>query len=166
MVNYHQYFQRRPSPHSKSNLNLTLSLRGLLIDLILWRKLQADTIDTMSLICRRSIPFSLENMTQMATTIRTYNLRSRHTKGAISMSCHCAWYAVEVRWPATARFEFVSCLIERGVAGGASIDALLGHMFIICASEGRLGAFFSQDAELFCWICQYETHIDRCGVAG
>lgn len=147
--------------------DLALSLRRSII-LILRRKLQADTVDAMSFICRGSIALSLENMAQMATTIRTYNLCSRHSKGAIRVSCHCAWYAVEVCWPATARLELMSRLVQRGVAGGASVDAFFGHMLVIFASEWRLGALFSQNAELFCWICQYGKNIYVCvrGVAG
>lgn len=66
------------------------------------------------------------------------------------MSCHGTRYAVEVGRPTTAGLELVRCLVERCIAGGAGVDAFLGHMLVIFACERRFSALFSQDAELFC----------------
>lgn len=71
------------------------------------------------------------------------------------MSCHSARYAVEVRRPATAGLKLVRCLVERGVAGCAGVDALFRHVLVIFASEGGFSALFSQDAELLCKMYYY-----------
>jgi hypothetical protein len=104
----------------------------------------------MPLIRRSGITLTLENMTQMATTIRAYDLRPLHTEVAIGMSFYGAWNAVKVGRPSTARLELLGGFVERGVAGSASVDTGLGHMLIISASEGGFGALLTEDTELFC----------------
>jgi hypothetical protein len=69
------------------------------------------------------------------------------------VSCHCARYAIEVGRPTTAGLKFVRRLVERGVACGAGVDTLFGHVLVIFAGGWRFSALFSQDSELFCWMC-------------
>lgn len=67
------------------------------------------------------------------------------------MSCHGARDAVEVCGPTAARLEFVGCLIQGGVAAGAGVDTVGRVVLVVFAGEGGFGAFFAEDAELFCW---------------
>lgn len=50
------------------------------LTLILRTKINTDTINTMSLILWIAKPLSLEDMTQMAPTIITHNLRAHHAE--------------------------------------------------------------------------------------
>ena len=43
--------------------------------------------------------------------------------------------------------------VERGVAGGAGVDAGVGLVFVERVREGGFRAFFAEDAELFCMVC-------------
>ena len=88
----------------------------------------------------------------MTAAARTHNLRPRHTERPISVSFHCARYTVEVRRPTTAGLEFVSRLVQRGIAGRAGIYAFLRRMLVVFASEWCFGALFSQDTELLCHV--------------
>lgn len=117
--------------------------------IVLVMKLQTNAIDTMSLIRRRRITLSLEDMAEVAAAVRTNDLSPLHAKAAVCMAGHGARDTVEVSGPAAARFEFVVRLVQRRIAAGASVDTGRGHVLVILASEGRLGAFFSEDAELF-----------------
>jgi hypothetical protein len=54
-------------------LRLPLLLSRLYI--VILPKLQTDAVHTMSLIRRRRVPFSLEDMSQMTSTITADNLR-------------------------------------------------------------------------------------------
>lgn len=95
---------RRPSPSSL---------------LLLWRKPETDTVDTMPLIRRRRVSLSLEYMAKMSTTFRTNNLRPLHSERAVRMPSHSAWDRIEVCRPATARLELVGCAVERCFTGCA-----------------------------------------------
>ena len=102
----------------------------------------------MSLIGRRSISLSLEHMSQMASTVTAHDLRSLHTESAINVSRHSAGDVIEVRRPSAAGLELVGGFVERGVAGGAGVDALGGHVLVIFAGEWGFGALVAEDAEL------------------
>jgi len=103
----------------------------------------------MSLIRRRRIALALENMSQMPPTIRANNLRPRHSKSLIRMSCDRAWNAVEERRPAAARLEFVVGFVEGRVASDTVVGSLCGEVFVVFAGEGGFGSFFADHAELF-----------------
>ena len=103
----------------------------------------------MALVGRRLVPFPLEDVTQMPTTVRAYNLGPGHAQGTIGVPRHSAGNAVKVRRPAAARRELVGGFVQRGFAPGAGVDTLVGLVLVPFARARRLGAFFSQDAELF-----------------
>lgn len=63
-------------------------------------ELQANAVHAVSLVSRRIVPFTLEDMTQMASAIRAHNLRSTDTKRSIFKTFDCARNAVKVCWPA------------------------------------------------------------------
>jgi len=113
------------------------------------RKPQTHTIDTMPLISRRRVSLPLENMPQMSPTIAAHDLRPRHPEGAVRMPRHRPRDTVEIRRPATPAFELVRSFVERRIARGAGVHARGGHVLIVFAREGRLGAFLAEDAELF-----------------
>ena len=103
----------------------------------------------MPLVRRRIIPLPLEHMPQVPSTITTHNLRPCHSERAVSMPRHGPRDRVEVRGPPAAGLEFVVGFVERGVAGGAGVDAGVGLVFVERVREGRFRAFFAEDAELF-----------------
>lgn len=152
----------RPSPHPmpcrliiKLLYNCAFALKSSSLRLrclLVFCKLQTNTIDAMPLICRRRIPLALEDMAQMTPAVTTHNLRPLHPKRAIRMSSHGAGDRVKVRRPAAAGLEFMRGLVERGIAAGASEDALGGVLGVVFACVSGLCAFFAQDAELFCPI--------------
>ena len=113
-------------------------------------KLQTDTIHAMPLIRRRRIPLPLENMSQVTSTVRTHNLRPLHAKSAIRMASHRPRDRIEVGGPSASGFKLVVRFVEGGVAAGAGVDAFRGTVLVVFAREGRFGAFFAEDAELFC----------------
>ncbi len=51
---------------------------------------------------------------------------------------------------AAAGLELVRGAVEGGVAGGAGVGAGRGGVLVVGARVGGLGAFFAEDAELFC----------------
>ena len=129
--------------------DLTISL--LVHDWVFRRELHANTIYTMSLICGRIVTLALKYMAQMATAIRAYDFCALHAQGVIGMACYCAWDVVKVCWPSAARLELVLCRVQRCVAGSASVDATLRHVFVKFAGVGGFGSLMSEDAELLCW---------------
>jgi len=124
-----------------------LSFR-LIHNLIFRPKLNTDTIHTMPLIRGRVIPLALKHMPQMPPALRAHNLRPCHAKRAICMSFDGAGNGVKEGRPSAAGLEFVRGFIERGVAGGAGVDSVLGEVLIVFAGESGLGAFFADNAEL------------------
>jgi hypothetical protein len=115
---------------------------------IILPKLQAHTINTVSLIRRRRVPLALEHMSQMPSTIRANNLRPLHAESSVCVSGHSAWYGVEESRPAAARLEFVVRFVQRSGAADAGVDAGGGGVFVVFACEGRFGTFFAEDAKL------------------
>jgi hypothetical protein len=148
---YLQPLQRQTISHPNSNLAISL-----IHNLILRCELHADTVDTMSLICRSGISFSLEDVAQMSTTVRAHNFCSFHTECSVSVSGYCARDVIEVCRPSAARLELVGSFVKRGIAGGAGIDASIGHVLVVYTGSGSFGALLSEDAELLCQSCQLE----------
>ena len=85
----------------------------------------------------------------MSPTITAHNLRPRHPKRAIRMPRHRPRDTVEIRRPAASRLELVGRLVQRRIARRAGVNARGGHVLVVLAGEGRLGALFAEDAELF-----------------
>ena len=106
----------------------------------------------MPLISRRRIPLSLKHMTQMPPTITTHNLRPLHPKRPIHMPRHSSGDSVKESRPSAPGFEFLVSGVQGCGAGGASVDAGGGVVFVVVAGEGGFGAFLAEDAELFCRI--------------
>jgi hypothetical protein len=105
----------------------------------------------MSLIRRRIIPLPFKDMAQMPTAVAAHDLRALHTERLVRMSRHRAGDAVKVRGPAAAALELVVGLVERRAAGCARVHAGVRVVLVELVGEGRFGAFFAEDAELFCW---------------
>jgi len=61
-----------------SNLGRLSLLLSALNDLVLRVELETDTVDAMSLVRRRRVSLSLENVSQMPSTVCAHNLRPRH----------------------------------------------------------------------------------------
>lgn len=104
----------------------------------------------MTLVSGSRISLSLEDVTEMATTVGADNLGTLHTKGAVGVSGHSTRNGIEESWPAAARLELVVGLVERSVAAGAGVDTLRGHVLVKVTAIGGLGALFTEDAELLC----------------
>jgi len=123
----------------------------LLYDLIVLVKLEANAIHAMPLVCRRRVPFALEDMAEVAPAVGAHNLGAQHAMRAVLVPLHGARDAVEVGRPAAARLELVRGLVERRVTAGARVDAFLSEVLVVLAREGRLRTLLSQDAELL-WL--------------
>ena len=103
----------------------------------------------MPLVCRGVVSLALEHVSKMSTAVAANNLCPGHSERAVGVSRHGAWDVVEVCRPSTARLEFVVCLVEWRIAGGAGIDSLFRHMLVIFSGEWSFSALFAEDAELF-----------------
>ena len=88
----------------------------------------------------------------MPSTICAHYLRTLHPQRAVCVSLHGAGDAVEVGRPAAPGVELLLRRVEGRGAGGACVDACAGGMLVVCAAAGSLGAFFAEDAELFCGL--------------
>lgn len=102
----------------------------------------------MPLIRRRRKPLSLEDMTQVAAAVGAHNLRPDGAKASVLVPSHSAGDAVKVRRPAAARVELVRGLVERRVAPGTGVDALLGVVLVKFSSARSFSSLFSENAEL------------------
>lgn len=107
----------------------------------------------MALIRRRRESLSLENVAQVTAAVGADDFRPDRTKASVLVSGHRARHAVEIRWPAAARVELVSGLVERRIACGAGVDALLGVVLVKLSSAGGFSSLFSKNSELCCEVC-------------
>lgn len=89
-------------------------------------------------------------MPQVATALGARDLGALHAEGAVGVADDGAGDGVEVRGPAAAGLELVRGAVEGGGAGGAGVGAGRGGVLVVGAGVGGLGAFFAEDAELFC----------------
>lgn len=103
----------------------------------------------MPLVCRGVVSLTLEHVSKMSTTVAANDLCPGHSERVVSVSRHGAWDVVKVCRPSTTRLEFVVCLVEWRIAGGAGIDSLFRHMLVIFSGEWSFSALFAEDAELF-----------------
>lgn len=78
---------------------------------IVFVELQRDTIDTVSLIGRRCVSFSLEDMAQVTSAIAANYLCSCHAEGSVCVTGDSTWDGIEVGGPATTTLELVLCLV-------------------------------------------------------
>lgn len=116
---------------------------------ILRRKFQANRVDTMSLICRSLITFSLEDMSQMATTITAHNFGPLHSKGSIGMTRHSPGNAVEVGGPSTAALEFVLSCVEWCITTSTGVDTSVRLMLVVFSGSRSFSTLLAKDTELF-----------------
>lgn len=107
----------------------------------------------MALIRRRRESLSLENVAQVTATVGADDFRPDRTEASVLVSSHCARDAIEIGWPAAARVELVSGLVERRIACSAGVDALLGVVLVKLSSAGGFSALFSENSELCCRMC-------------
>lgn len=130
--------------------NLVLVLCRLLDGLVLGRKAQADAVDAVTLVSGRVVALALEHMSEMATAAGAHDLGACHAKGAVLVADDGAGDAVKVGGPPAPGAELVAGLVQRRVAAGAAVDALLGVMLVVGARARGLGALFTEDTELLC----------------
>ena len=102
----------------------------------------------MSLIGRSGETLSLEYVAQMTTTVGAHNLCPGHAKGAVLVPGDSSGDAVKVGRPAAAGAELVVGLVQRSIASGAGVDALLRVVLVKLASSGSLCTLLPQDTEL------------------
>lgn len=121
-----------------------------LLFLILWAEIDRYTVHTMTLVLGVAEPLSLENVPQMSSTIIANNLCSHHSEARVGSLAHRVRERVPESWPSAARIELVVGFVEGSFAAGATVDSIFGVVFIELTRTRRLGAFLSEDAELFC----------------
>lgn len=161
---------RTPVPSLKSSLALILGHARLscglpLGGLVVRREGQADAVDAVPLVRGRRVALALEHVAKVAAAVGAYDLGPCHAEGAVLMPRHGPRDAVEVGRPAAARLELVRGLVQGRLARGAGVDALGRVVLVVLAREGRLGALFSQDAELL-WGLGSARDISRRVTAG
>lgn len=103
----------------------------------------------MSLICRSLVTLSLEDMSQMATTITAHDFGPLHSKGSIGVARHSTRDTVEVGGPSTAALEFVLSCVKRCITAGTGVDTSVGLMLVVFSGSRGFGTLFAEDAELF-----------------
>lgn len=141
-------YTTKPNPTTPPTVRRP-SLRPPLPHLLIL-KVQTNTINTMPLIRRRRVPLPLKHMPQVPAAVRARNLRPCHAEGAVGVADDSAGDGIEVGGPAAAGFELMGGAVEGRGAGGAGVGAGRGGVLIVGAGEGGFGAFFAEDAELFC----------------
>jgi len=104
----------------------------------------------VALIRGSVVALALEYMAKVAPAVRADNFGSCHAQSAILVASDCPGDTVEISGPAAAGLELMSGLVQRRIAAGTIIDALLCEMLVIFASKGSLGTLFPQDPELLC----------------
>jgi len=103
----------------------------------------------MPLISRCRISLTLENMSQVSTTVAAHYLCPLHAKGAVRVASDRTGQRIEVCWPSAATLELVFRLVQGCAASCAGIDSVFWSMLIIFAAEWCLCALLSQNSELF-----------------
>ena len=104
----------------------------------------------MPFVGRGGIPLPLEDVTEVATAIRTDYFGADHAERAVLVAGDGTRDAVKVRRPSTAGFKLVARFIQRGVAPGASVDAGIREELVILPGEGCLSPLLPEDSELLC----------------
>lgn len=102
----------------------------------------------MSLVGRRRVSLSLENVSQMTATITADDLRPAHAERSVCVSGDGAGHSVEEGGPAAAGLEFVVGFVQSRAATGAVVDPRGWGMLVVFPSEGGFGAFLAEDTEL------------------
>ena len=109
---------------SKANLHLAPCSLLLLNWFVVWREVQADTVDAVPLIGGGREAFALEYMAQVTTAVGTDDLGAYHEVTLILVASHRAGDAVKICRPAAARLELVGGLVQGRVASCACVDAV------------------------------------------
>ena len=102
----------------------------------------------MTLIGRRGESLALEYVAQVTTAVGAHNLRTSHAESAVLVPGDSPGDTVKVGRPAAAGAELVVGLVQRRIASGAGVDALLWVVLVKLASSGSLCTLLPQDAEL------------------
>ena len=87
------------------------------------REAQADTIYTVTLICRSFISLALEYMTKMTPAVAADDFRPLHAESVVHVSGHRTRDGVKVCRPATAGLELVISGIKWRIATCAVVNA-------------------------------------------
>jgi len=116
--------------------------------LVLRRKVETDAVHTVSLVGRRGIALSLENMAEMTSAIGTDNFGSCHSKRVVCVPSDGTGDAVKVGRPTTAGLELMVCLVQRRIATCARVDSMIRGELIVLSGEWSFGALLSQNSEL------------------
>lgn len=106
----------------------------------------------MSLVRRRRVSLSLEDVSQVTSTVAAHDLCPLHAECAVGVSGHCARNGVEECRPSAARLELVLSSVDGRIAAGASVGAGGWRVLIILAGEGSFGTLFAKNAELLCCL--------------
>jgi len=128
--------------YSLQVLNLRFSLR-IINHLVLRTKFHANAVDTVSLICWRSISLALKDMSKMSATVTADDFCPSHAESAVSVSGYSSGDIVKVGRPSTARFELMRCLVERSITRGAGVDSIAGHVFVVSARARSFSSLFA-----------------------
>jgi hypothetical protein len=110
--------------HALSLAILGLALGSLFNRFVIGRKAQADAVDAVPLISGSCEAFALENMAEVAATVRAHDFGAGHAESLVLVASYGSGDAVEVGRPAAAGLELVGRLVKWSVAGGAGVDAL------------------------------------------
>jgi hypothetical protein len=109
---------------------------------------ETDAVDAVSLVSGCVEALALEDVAQVAATVRAHNLRPRHAKGAVLVACDGTWDAVKVGGPSAAGAELVVRLVERSLAAGTGVDTLGGIVLVVGTRTGSLGSLLAKNTEL------------------
>lgn len=135
----HHYTKK--STNTIEHQHLCLALLGH--RLVVGGKVQANTVDAVSLVGRCVEAFALENMAEMTAAVGAYNFRTQHAECAIFVSGNSSRDAVKVGGPTASRLELVVGFVEGSLATGAGVDSL-GRVVLVKGSGARgLSALFA-----------------------
>ena len=87
----------------------------------------------MSLVRRRGVSLSLEDMSQVTSTVAAHNLCPLHAKRAVGVSSHRSRNGVKECRPAAARLELVLSSVDGRIAAGASVSAGGWRVLVVLA---------------------------------
>ena len=90
-------------------------------------------------------------MAQMAPAVTAHNLDPLHAECDIFIPGHRARNRIEEGGPPAAGLEFVGGFVEGRFTGGAGVDAVGRHMFVVGAGVGSFCSLFAEDAKLL-WM--------------
>jgi hypothetical protein len=87
----------------------------------------------VSLVSRRRVTLSLENVSQMSSAIAAHDLCPLHAKCAVGVSSYSTRNSVEEGGPTAARFELVLSGVDGRIAAGTSVGAGSWRVLVVFA---------------------------------